>query len=149
LDEKSSGGYGGKASRVTPQAPGSSLGQSRKRQHHILISNTVISNSSKSGSREAAKLLNKGFVFLYLVSFWTLFNFSPFSHFAKRNSFPFSRERIYHHESCSVEISLLDYKGLGGLISGLGGPFLSEIMKNRQKTTPQSCSDMQTYFHSH
>jgi hypothetical protein len=35
--------------------------------------------TSKSASREAAKLLNKGFVFLYLVSFWTLFNFSPFS----------------------------------------------------------------------
>jgi hypothetical protein len=42
LDEKSSGGYGGKASRITPQAQGSSLGQSRKRQHHVLISNTVI-----------------------------------------------------------------------------------------------------------
>ncbi len=42
LDEKSSRGYGGKASRVTPQAQGSSLGQSRKRQYHVLISNTVI-----------------------------------------------------------------------------------------------------------
>jgi hypothetical protein len=69
-----------------------------------------------------------------------------FSSFAKQNSFPFSRERIYHHESSSVEISLLDYKGLGGLISALGGPFLSETMKNRQTTTSQSCSNMQTYF---